>query len=145
EEGVSAERVRQDLKEATVKGLTVEPEPNQVTGLDGKKRSATRPRPPKQAPQSRPQAETAPPTKAGEKPHKRFDRCLRLAKARKNILMIGPAGCGKTVLAEKIAAALDLEFAHVSCSAGTSEGTLLGRLLPTGEGGQFEYASSEFV
>jgi hypothetical protein len=150
EEGVSAEQVRQDVKEAGVKGLTPEPEANQVTGLDGKKWSATRPRPPKPAPQSRPQAEAAPPPPAGEKPrkeklHKRFDRCLRLARERKNILLIGPAGCGKTVLAEQVADALSLEFAHVSCSAGTSDGTLLGRLLPTGEGGRFEYHPSEFV
>jgi DNA-binding Lrp family transcriptional regulator len=43
EVGVSAEQVRQDVKEATVKGLTVEPE--KVVGKDGKTRPAKQPRP----------------------------------------------------------------------------------------------------
>jgi DNA-binding CsgD family transcriptional regulator len=40
EEGVSPEQVRQDVKDATVKGLTVEPE--KVMGRDGKERPAAR-------------------------------------------------------------------------------------------------------
>ena len=41
EEGVSPEQVRQDVKQATVKGLTVEPAGGTVTGRDGKTRTAT--------------------------------------------------------------------------------------------------------
>ena len=62
EVGVSAEQVRQDVKEATVKGLTVEPE--KVVGKDGKSRPAKQP---KQKPveveveaESEPQPEDAP-------------------------------------------------------------------------------------
>ncbi len=79
------------------------------------------------------------------KPHAKFARALRLAAARRNILLVGPAGCGKTHLAAQVAEALGLPFASISCSAGMSEGQLLGRLVPTGEGGRFEYLRSDFV
>jgi MoxR-like ATPase len=79
------------------------------------------------------------------KTHKEFSKALTLAAARRNILLIGPAGSGTTHLAEQIAYALDLPFAHIACSAGMSEGQLLGRLVPTGEGGKFEYVRSDFV
>jgi len=48
-------------------------------------------------------------------------------------------------LAEQVASALGLDFAFIACSAGMSEGQLLGRLVPTGEAGRFEYVRSEFV
>jgi cobaltochelatase CobS len=79
------------------------------------------------------------------KPHAKFARVLRLAAARRNILLVGPAGCGKTHLAAQVAEALGLPFAAISCSAGMSEGQLLGRLVPIGEGGKFEYLRSDFV
>jgi cobaltochelatase CobS len=79
------------------------------------------------------------------KPHAKFARVLRLASARRNILLVGPAGCGKTHLAAQVAESLGLPFACISCTAGMSEGQLLGRLVPTGEGGKFEYLRSDFV
>jgi MoxR-like ATPase len=79
------------------------------------------------------------------KAHAALPRCVRLAAARRNILLVGPAGSGKTHLAGQVAAALGLPFAHIACSAGMSEGQLTGRLLPTGDGGRFEYVRSEFV
>ena len=79
------------------------------------------------------------------KPHAKFARALRLAAARRNILLVGPSGSGKTHLASQVAEALGLPFACISCSAGMSEGQLLGRLVPTGEGGKFEYLRSDFV
>jgi len=74
-----------------------------------------------------------------------YERVLRLARLRKNILLVGPTGCGKTFLAGRVAEELGLPFAHISCSAGMSEGHLLGRLLPTGDGGRFVYTPSEFI
>ena len=74
-----------------------------------------------------------------------FGRVLALAQARKNILLVGPAGCGKTYLAEKIAIALGLDFSFNSCSAGMSESHLSGYLLPIGEAGRFEYLPAQFV
>ena len=79
------------------------------------------------------------------KAHAALPRCIRLAAARRNVLLVGPAGSGKTHLAAQVAEALGLAFAHISCSAGMSEGQLTGRLLPIGDGGRFEYVRSEFV
>ena len=79
------------------------------------------------------------------KVHEKFAEILDLAAQRMEILMIGPAGCGKSHLAEQIAKALGLRFGSISCSAGMSEGQITGRLIPTGEGGRFEYQRSQFV
>jgi hypothetical protein len=79
------------------------------------------------------------------RPHRMLNKAVVLARCRKNILLIGPAGSGKTYLAEQVAQVLGLPFSFISCSAGMSEGQLLGRLVPTGEGGKFEYLRSEFV
>src|SRR5262245_10368722 len=77
------------------------------------------------------------------KPHRALPKAL--ARARRPVLLVGPAGSGKTHLAEQVAKALGLPFAFIACSAGMSEGQLLGRLVPTGEAGKFEYLISEFV
>ncbi len=77
--------------------------------------------------------------------HQAFERVLKGAALRQNVLLVGPAGCGKTKLAHQIADALHLPFASLSCSAGMSESQLLGWLLPVGEGGKFEYVASDFV
>ena len=74
-----------------------------------------------------------------------FPKILALAQARRNILLVGPAGCGKTFIAEKIAEALDLSFHSLSVSIGMSESQLAGWLVPTGDGGKFEYRRSSFV
>jgi len=81
----------------------------------------------------------------GEIVHPIFKDALTLAEARKNIMFVGPTGSGKTHLAGQIADALELKFRFISCSGGMSEGQLLGRLLPVGEGGSFEYVQSDFV
>jgi MoxR-like ATPase len=79
------------------------------------------------------------------KVHEKFAEILDLAAQRMEILMIGPAGCGKSHLAEQIAHGLGLRFGSISCSAGMSEGQITGRLIPTGDGGKFEYQPSQFV
>ena len=77
--------------------------------------------------------------------HASFDKTLRLASVRQNILIVGPAGCGKTKMAHQVADALSLPFGMISCSAGMSENQLTGWLLPTGDNGRFEYNPSGFV
>ncbi len=77
--------------------------------------------------------------------HKVFAEVLELAAARENIFLVGPTGPGKTHLAAQVAKALGLRYRFLSCTAGMSEGQIAGRLLPTGEGGRFEYVISEFV
>lgn len=77
--------------------------------------------------------------------HPAFGKVLQLAAMRKNILLPGPAGCGKSHMAAQVAESLGLPFASISCSAGMSEGQITGRLIPTGESGKFEYSTSDFV
>jgi MoxR-like ATPase len=79
------------------------------------------------------------------KVHAKLTEILDLAAQRMEILMVGPAGCGKSHLAEQIAKALGLRFGTISCSVGMSEGQITGRLIPTGDGGKFEYQRSQFV
>lgn len=74
-----------------------------------------------------------------------FDLLLQLAGQRKNIMMVGPAGCGKTHVASMVAEALELDYASQSCSAGMSESAFTGWLLPIGTNGTFSYVQSEFV
>lgn len=60
--------------------------------------------------------------------HEAFADLMDLAVQRVNMMMIGPAGCGKTFIAEQIANALSLRFGSCSLTAGASEGHLTGRL-----------------
>lgn len=66
----------------------------------------------------------------GELVHMELTRVLALiASGAKNILLVGPAGCGKTTLAKQVAKALGHErFAALSCSPGMSEAKVLGRI-----------------
>lgn len=79
------------------------------------------------------------------KTHKVFDKVVKLAALRKNILLVGPAGCGKTKLAHQVADSLGLSYFGISCTAGMSESQLTGWLIPVGEGGKFVYVPSNFV
>lgn len=77
--------------------------------------------------------------------HPMFEKVLKLVAAGLNVLLVGPAGCGKTTLAEHIAEALDRKYGTLHCTSGASESQLTGWLLPVGVGGQFDYVPSEFV
>ena len=81
----------------------------------------------------------------GEVMHEKFPRMLQLAGARKNILLCGPSGAGKTHVAGQIAKAMGLEFASQSCAAGVSESQFTGRLIPVSAGGAFEYDPAPLV
>lgn len=71
--------------------------------------------------------------------HPAFAKVLQLAAARKNALLVGPAGSGKTTIAYQVAQELGLEFASISVTAGMSVSQLTGWLMPTG------YLESDFV
>lgn len=79
------------------------------------------------------------------KVHHAFPKVLQLVHQGLNVMLVGPAGSGKTMLAGSIATALDRPLTMISCSAGMSEAQLLGRLLPLGEGGAFRYVESPFI
>jgi MoxR-like ATPase len=65
--------------------------------------------------------------------------------ARLHVMLVGPAGCGKTMLAEQLAKLLGYTFGLNSMTAGTSESALTGWLLPVGDAGKFEYVPAPFV
>lgn len=71
--------------------------------------------------------------------HPAFAKMLQLADARKNVLLVGPAGTGKTHAAQQVAETLGLPFASISVTAGMSVSQLTGWLMPTG------YLESDFV
>jgi len=76
--------------------------------------------------------------------HPIFDRVLNLVARNGNVMLVGPAGCGKTHLAAQIAKALGRDYGFISGTAGASESHLTGWLLPV-DGGKFEYAPAQFV
>lgn len=74
-----------------------------------------------------------------------FRRTLELAQARRNILLIGPAGCGKTYLGKLIASSLNLPFGSLSCTSGMSEAHLLGRGIPNLQTGKNIFQMTPFI
>jgi cobaltochelatase CobS len=76
--------------------------------------------------------------------HPVFERVLRLVMAGDNVMLVGPAGCGKSHLCAQVAQALGRDYGFISGSAGVSESALTGWLLPS-DGGRFDYQPSEFV
>lgn len=77
--------------------------------------------------------------------HPLFVEVLALVNSGLNVMLKGPAGCGKTHMCEQIAKYLKRDFGTISGSAGASESQLTGRLLPTGDAGRFEYHQSPFI
>ena len=62
-----------------------------------------------------------------------------------NTMLFGPAGCGKTHLCGQIAKGLDMRFAFCSLTAGITEARLVGRFVPIGANGTFQYVPAQFV
>lgn len=88
---------------------------------------------------------TAPPADNATRRHPAFAEVFELASACENVMLVGPAGTGKSFLAEQVAQALGRRFGSISCSAGMSESHLIGRMVPYGEQGQFEFLGTEFL
>lgn len=74
-----------------------------------------------------------------------FQTILDLARCRRNILLVGPAGCGKTTVAELVAKTLGLAFGKVGGSSGLTETHLLGKSNMNLTKGTEKYRPSEFV
>jgi cobaltochelatase CobS len=91
-----------------------------------------------------------PPIKIEGLVHPEFDRALNYLSKKgpngyqTNVMLVGPAGCGKSHMIAQLAKALGTDHTIVSGTAGATEGDLIGRLLP-GDGGKFEYSPSQFV
>lgn len=74
-----------------------------------------------------------------------FEHLLSLAAARRPILLVGPAGCGKTFVGSLVAKSLGLSFSAISCTAGMSETHLLGRSVPNITDGSNRFQSTDFL
>ncbi len=70
---------------------------------------------------------------------------FELADARRNILLVGPAGCGKTHLASLTAKYKSLRFGSLSCTSGMSESHLLGKSTPNVSNGRSRFHTTEFL
>jgi len=78
-------------------------------------------------------------------PHRQFSELLSLVEeGHTNLLMVGPAGCGKTTLAKNLAEGLGRSFGFISLSAGVTETHLMGRTLPQADG-SWKFVPSRFV
>ena len=64
---------------------------------------------------------------------------------RLNVMLVGPAGTGKTTLASQAAEAFGVPFGTVNGSAGLTEGRLLGTMTPNLSTGEQIYAPSQLV
>lgn len=74
-----------------------------------------------------------------------FDTVLQLAQARRNILMVGPTGCGKTTVARLLSRILQLPFGLIGCTGGMSEGDVFGRAMPDITKGIERFQTTEFL
>lgn len=87
----------------------------------------------------------APTIEWGEITHPMLPKIIQAMSLGQPVLLVGPAGSGKSYLAAQAAKALSRPFrGYISFTAGSSESALLGRLLPNEEGG-FCYWSTPFV
>lgn len=76
---------------------------------------------------------------------KDYEKVLDLARCRRNIMLVGPAGCGKTFFGKLVADSLGLKFGSLSCTSGMSESHLLGWGLPDIMKGDTQFQSTEFL
>lgn len=77
--------------------------------------------------------------------HPKFPKVLKLCtQPGLNVLLVGPAGSGKTTLAHMVAQALKREYGTLHCTSGASESQLTGWRLPA-KGGDWKYVAAEFI
>ena len=74
-----------------------------------------------------------------------FELLCKLASSNINIMMVGPAGSGKTFIASKVAEAIGVDYGSISCSAGMSESQVTGWLIPVGANGKFVFVPATFI
>ena len=74
-----------------------------------------------------------------------FERAFKMLAVNQEVLLVGPAGSGKSYGARLLAKALDMPFYATSLSGGVDEGVLQGWLMPVQSGGAFTYVPALFV
>jgi cobaltochelatase CobS len=68
-------------------------------------------------------------------PHPQTETALSQLARGRNVMLYGPAGTGKTELAQQLAARTGRPFALISCDTGTDASTLVGMTVPDASGG----------
>ena len=80
-----------------------------------------------------------------ERTHRQFAELMGLVwEGHQNVMLVGPAGTGKTTLVKHVAKALARQFAFISLSAGVTETHIFGRMLPQSDG-TWAYVESPFI
>jgi cobaltochelatase CobS len=75
-----------------------------------------------------------------------FDRVRDLVRCRRPVMLVGPAGCGKTHLAKLVSDSLGFErFGSLSCTEGATESHLFGRGVPNLAKGVNNFEGTEFL
>lgn len=74
-----------------------------------------------------------------------FPKVLDLVRCRRNVLLVGPAGCGKSYLAKLAAESLGLRFGKVGGSGGLQEHHLLGWSRPNFKTGKDTFITTDFL
>jgi len=62
--------------------------------------------------------------------HEIYGELVELIADGENIMLVGPTGSGKTHIVGQAARDLKVDFGFISCTAGTTEGQITGRLVP---------------
>lgn len=65
--------------------------------------------------------------------HEQFDNLVKIVGANQPVLLVGPAGTGKSHAGELVAKAYDLKFHAISVGSQTSKSDLIGYMTATGE------------
>lgn len=71
--------------------------------------------------------------------HKIMPNVLKLVSRRQHVLMVGPAGTGKSKIAQQVSEALELPYSEISLSPDRATSALLGYMNATGQ-----YIATEF-
>jgi len=80
-----------------------------------------------------------------DRTHRQFSDLMNLVQeGHGNIMLVGPAGTGKTTLVKHVAKAMNRAFAFISLSAGVTETHIFGRMLPQSDG-SWAYVESPFI
>jgi energy-coupling factor transporter ATP-binding protein EcfA2 len=77
--------------------------------------------------------------------HPKFQMALEVLAAGKHVLMIGPAGCGKTHMSRQLAKALGQRYGGLSLTSGVSESALTGRMFPLSIAPGHLFISTQFI
>lgn len=76
---------------------------------------------------------------------KQFEHILDLVSCRRPVMLVGPAGCGKSYIGKLVAKSLKLRFGALNCTAGMSEPHLLGAARPNLTTGKDRFRTTEFI